>query len=245
MSSFRNGFFGTIATQRAAAGGGIQFVGGISTGNLFATTLSLTALAGGIGSEAIEGDIVVVAILNSSAVDRRASIGVTTGGYTELSSIFQAGTAASNHEVFYKIMTATPDAEVGIDLNGASSDGGTAIVAVYRGVDQTTPIDVSSTTANGTGNDPNPAQITPVTAGALIVIAAQGTANAEAPSGLTDAYLLDSVSDVSDSAGTPRVSGKIGSVPWTGGTYDPAVITCTNTETGTTWAATTIALRPA
>lgn len=220
-------------------------------GQTGAQTISLTGLTNGLASEPAEGDLVIVSIAIAAAADRRSSMGVNTAGYTEVAELFSNSTRDANLGVYYKVMGATPDTSVEAAVSSSSSDPKIVTVQVFRGFDTTTPLDVASTTSTDVGTTkPDPAAITPSTAGSLIVIAAMsstGDGTTPAPSALLSAsYLGDVSSTANQHASQPRaVSSIMGSVEWAGGTYNPDQMSCATGDTGNSVAAVTMALRPA
>jgi hypothetical protein len=145
------GFIGVTTSYQLAQAGGtatITYVGSASSDN--STTIDLT----GISMQ--PGDIVVVI----SGEDAGAP--ATATGYTSLASISSTGDV----NVMGKVMPDPVDTSV-TGLTAASDCGHLAVV--FRGVDQTTPIDATTTTATNSAGDPDPAAITTVTNGAMVV----------------------------------------------------------------------------
>ena len=120
-------------------------------------------------------------------------------------------------------------------------------VLVFSGVNASTPIDVTTTTATGiNGMTPNPPAITPVTAGAKIIsmgAAAHGsgsTVTFTSPdlSGFLSAY----------SADNNECTLGVGYKDWTSGAFDPGAFSLVGAgfdDPNWSWAALTLALRPA
>jgi hypothetical protein len=134
------------------------------------------------------------------------------------------------------------DTSFEISGTGTSTHANTVAVMVFRGVDPTTPMDVTRTTASAAnGGVPNPPAITPITSGAVIVAMGVGTQNA----GTTDfgSSDLDNFL-VIQAAGFGNMTG-MGSKNWTSGAFDPAAFSGGNTAISMSWCACTIALRPA
>jgi hypothetical protein len=147
---------------------GIQFVGAI-TGQILDSdiTLSLTNLAGGIDGAAREGDFVIVAHFNRNNTAGDQPVGVATAGYTEVADLFGDDDVNANLSVSWKRMGSTPDTSVTTENpNGRNI----AIAYVLRGVDATTPLDVTATTATAINTGvANPPSITPTTEGAWVL----------------------------------------------------------------------------
>lgn len=221
----------------------ITYVGGtqagLGTGN---TTISLTTLTGGIASAPAANDIVVVTVAVGYVGD--LSVGVLTSGYTEISELWSNDVVDTNLSVSTKIMGATPDTSVSVTGRGVTTAGGVAIVQVYRGVDLTTPLDVTPTTASTINTVlPNPPAITPVTSGALIVAIGAG-AHTRDLAAFSASYLSNFSYAIYNS--TQDITAGMGNITWTGGTYDPAIWTFERTDSvDYSNASVTIALRPA
>lgn len=233
--------------QGAAKRGQLQFVGAIKNGWGGATsgnnTLSLTALTGGIASSAQAGDFVIAVYATGSTGDRTLTITDGTTNYTLIGSELYSNAAFfdTNLRVAYKRLTGA-DASVTFGPTTNALDGGAAIVYVWRGVSSTTPLDVAATTSTGinTGR-PDPPAITPVSAGSKIIVigaAASGTGVAFTASYLSSFQRQGGI-DSND------IEVGIGYVDWTSGAYNPAQFTGGTTEAGHSWAALTLALRPA
>lgn len=240
-------FAAPMMMKRAAAGGGtITFVGyAVATGSGAAPpVVSLTSLTGGIGTAALAGDL-VVAYQHQAAAFSAADNGISTAGYTIVADLWEPGTSfrRSGLEVGIKRMGVTPDTQVGFFGTGTGTHGSTAGVLVFRGVHATTPQDVAATTATGTGTTTsNPPAITPVTTGAVIVAMGGGgstsSANELFSSDLTGFVWTGQPNTVASSSGMGRKA-------WTGGSFDPAAWTGGSQTGVNTWAAATLALRPA
>lgn len=226
----------------------LEFVGSNNGTNIVGgnITLSLTALTGGISSTAIAGDIVIAVIsMSSDGVDY--NISMNTSGYTEISDLFSDDSTDSNLGVFYKILTSTPDTSAVFNGSGSGFDGAAAIVYVWRGVDQTTPLDVTSTIATGiNGSASNPPAITPITAGSYVIAiggsASTSTSNAEFSSGSSS--FSGFVSAIAGGAVTRKAGAGICYLQWTSGEVDPGAFVTGGTGSSDSWTATTIALRP-
>lgn len=222
----------------------LSFVGGkvaIFAGTTSTTNIVLTDLTGGSGSAPAAGDIVIVAYAVGAQADR--SIGVTTADYTEEQELYANGTTYdSNLSVSWKKMGGTPDTSVDLSGTGSSFNAGAVAIHVWRGQDATTPFDVAETTATGTGTGrPNPAAITPTTAGAVIIVA--GAAAATTGAAFTASELSNFFTDTSPDGEDAMVG--LGSYAWTSGAFDPAAWTGGTTNAADSWTAVTLALRPA
>ena len=224
----------------------LTYVGGVVGSRAGSTsvgqTLSLTALTGGSGSSAVEGDIVIVACSTGSTVDRALS--VTTAGYTELNELYSNGSGAdTNFSVNWKIMVGTPDTSVVCGPSGSTADALSAAAQVWRGVDPVTMFDVASTSVTDTGTGrPTPPAITPTTAGTIIIPIGAGAivgTGAVYTTGTLSNFITTTGADTNDS-----MLG-MGSFAWVSGTYTPAQFGGGTTGTGDSWTGLTLALRPA
>ena len=236
--------------RRAAQKGGIEFVGRIDAadnGTLSSQTLALdSGLIDGIDTAVQEGDLVIVAqSVNRGATDQNLTI--TTSGYTEVADLYSNDTESINFGVHYKVMGATPDTDVEVPVYTGTFNSHVVMVFVFRGVDETTPMDVTATTNTGTNTaDVNPPAITPITNGAVIVTAngaAHDHGGAVTYSGLSEyAYSVERHRN----AGTNDSSLLMGYVTgWESGAYDPALHELSTDSVNNSNASVTMALRPA
>lgn len=219
----------------------IEFVGRV-TGSAAANTgitLDLTALTGGIGSAAEEGDIV---LLVRTATGTMATLDLNVSGYERVTDLAPGVLFDDtvNHEVYLKEMPSTPDTSITLPLASSTIEH-SAIALVFRGVDLANPQDATAVTASSTTTTvPNPAQITTATAGALVVVLASsnsGDATVTSPSGYSTAIAV-SIGDSSSYACFKEVASP--------GAENPAAFTNVGTSPGADiYACTTIALRPA
>lgn len=203
-----------------------------------------TGLTGGSGGAPIEGDLVVVTVSIGTAARAPTTAISTPAGYTALTAQrTTATTYDTNVQTCYKIMTSTPDTAVTIPASGNNADGISYVIQVFRGVDPTTPMDATPTYATGSGVDsrPDPAAITPVTAGAWIVCCGGGAAATGA------VYTAGYLTNLLTFNGPDTNDGTVGSgyyTGWTSGAYDPAVFGGGSVNAANSWGATTLALRP-
>ena len=206
-------------------------------------TLSLTGLTGGSGSAPIAGDLVV--IISGAPETADTNVSITTTGYTN-QELYADDTRDANGVFAYKIMGGTPDTTVAIPATSASTVRGSVVARVYRGVDQTTPIDVAVTTATGANGDrANSPSITPVTAGAKILALGFATNPASTSGTATGpANMADFITVVGSGSGRSSIAG-MASQDWTSGAFDPAAWTATTNNANDSWVAFTVALRPA
>jgi hypothetical protein len=228
---------GATATNIEYVGGYVQGFSG-TTSNV---TISLTSLTGGLASAPAAGDLVIVYFGTGAIGDRN----LVVSGYTEVAELFSDDTYETNLAVAYKFMGGTPDTSFVLSNGtGNSSEAGAVAVQVWRGVNVTTPLDVAATTATGLNSvECNPPAITPVTSGAVIVSGGAGAhtggVGVYSSSNLTS-FISVGASDSYD------VTIGLGYHRWTSGAFDPAQFTFSLSDSTTfSWAAVTLALRPA
>jgi hypothetical protein len=221
--------------ESAAPPAGLSYVGGKAEFKVDASgTVSLTDLTGGSDAAPSAGDIVILAIGDLDSIDHTEII--TTADYTTIADLYVNDVSDANLLVAYKVL---PTAETGIIIDPVSN----CVVAihVWRGVNAT-PLDVASTTATGTDSGlPNPPAITPTTAGAVVIAIGVGGYQSSVAFGSSD---LENFVTLAVEAGTLDPAIGIGSFEWVSGSFDPATWTGT-TSTNASWAAVTLALRPA
>lgn len=230
----------------------IQFVGGRwtnGTGASYDLLLSGT-LYGGIASSPSEGDLIIVCSAYGSSGNAGAPTvtGDVSGAYNAVhAGLYANDTWDTNLRTFYQFAGATPDTTLTLTRQSNSAYGGVTVVHVWRGVDPTTPFDVASLTATGNNaSRPNPPSITPVTSGAVIVACGAGTQPASTGNyfGEFGGTMVNAISGFSDGS-TSDMGAIIASHAWTSGAYDPGAATGGATSTSCSWAAATMALRPA
>lgn len=225
----------------------IEYVGGVTastivTGNY---TVDLTALTGGLASSPSEGDIVIVSSgLFTYQVDTPPSI--VTSGYTTIASLYSFRNLGNSTSYLsaYKFMGATPDTSITIAGEYNAVTGRTTTVSVWRGVDITTPLDVTPTTAILNSSRPNAPAITPITTGAVVVIATSLSSDTNnrvittSPTGYSNEIFVNATASSNDNYGI--MSSKF----WISGTEDPGQWLMGSSTNSDTWAAVSIALRP-
>jgi len=140
-----------------------------------------------------------------------------------------------------------PSSDTSVEVQGSvdgSNDSEVVSVHVWRGVDQTTPVDVATTTATGINwGRPNPPAITPITAGAIVVACGLGANPSNA--GVFTTTDLSNFATVRESAPFYKSIVGMGSAAWTSGALDPAAFSGGSNSSGASWCAATMALRPA
>jgi hypothetical protein len=220
----------------------IQFVGGaIATKTDASSTLALNSgLTGGIASSVSNGDLVIAAYTAGDANDVTLAITDGTNPYTLIATeLNQNDVYDANLRVAYKFVSGDTATTFGTD-----NYGGVTAVYVFRGVDATVH-DATPTTATG-GNEvyPNPPSITPVTTGAFIVCIGAASHNRGAQT-----FTSSDLSDFLTAGRNDNLDSSLGigqKDDWTTGAFDAAAFGFTSTSnTDMSWAAMSIALRPA
>jgi len=218
-------------------GGRTQAFAGSTSNDVVSINGTLT---GGTNTSPLEGDLVIVAIELCGTADKSYRI----SGFTQLVDLYANDTEDSNFQVGYKFMGATPDTSVTITGgSGSTADALAVAVHVWRNVDPTTPLDVTATTSSQLNTGiPNPPAITPVTAGAQIIVAA-GTAHTGGVDTFGATYLSNFRTFGSNDDNDATVG--IGNIALTSGSYDPAAWTFSQTDsTAFSTNSVTFALRP-
>lgn len=210
----------TTTTTTAAPGTGIQYIASTSSTG---TSINISGLG------LLENDLVIV-LSTSDGTTQNLPTGYTAG---------QNGTGGSpNYRWSYKRMGPTPDTTVA-GLSGTSVH----IAAVFRNVDPTTPLNVTSPTVSVGGSGmPNPPAITTVSDGCMIV--ALGfldddvvASTVAAPSG----YTLGLAAQYG-TAGSGATEMFAYLLQTSAGAADPGAFTATGGDDG--WVGATIALNP-
>lgn len=237
---------GLTSAITGAVRGQIQFVGAVSvTGNWDANRdVSLSSLTGGISASVQTGDLILAAGGVGSAADETLSITDGSSAYTLIGSeLYANSTDDTNLRVAYKVATGS-DTLTRLVSGAASNKSAALIVFVFRGVDAS-PLDVAAVTATATGDaDPDPPAITPQTAGAIIVVIgatghSDGVQSFTTPSDLTNFVQVNSDDDNDITLGIGLKTD------WVSGEFNPAIFNHSSADSGSTWAAMSIALRPA
>jgi hypothetical protein len=238
------GATGQYIVGTTQAPGTISYVGGrtqnvITTG---AITVSLTGLTGGLSTAPITDDLVIVVRQWTSTQDK--TFATSSGGWTKLVDIAVSAAQGTNLGVFYKIMGTTPDTSIVLNGNDSTAEATSIAVQVFRGVNTTTPFDVTTTTVTQASTGiPNPPAITPTTANSIIVVAA-GTGHTGGTDTFTAGYLSNFLTTGANTTLDSTVG--VGWLTWTSGAYDPAAWTFSQTDsTSYTTASATMALRAA
>lgn len=154
-----------------------------------------------------------------------------------------AGRYEANIAIAYRFLDASIESSITVLGSQISDFGAVTAVFAFRGVDPSNPFDVSHVTAQAVGYALKPPDITPVTAGAVVVLAGcvsnYSSSSFAFSDGCENQFGLCSTT-------TAKMIGMLCTKPWDG---DGAVTTATYTIGGGiavhTWAAVSMALRPA
>lgn len=213
--------------QAAAAATGIQLVGA-KTATGFVTspsTVSLTDLTGGLASAPAAGDVVVVYLGTAGTVNPSPSISFSSVQYTNFVDTYIADTCSANLFVSYKVLTSA-DTSVRLDGNSQTDAQGSwsAYISVWRGVDNTYPLDVATVTASAASTVlANPPSINPRTTGSYIIAGASG-AHTGGVATYSSSDLTDFRSAGINASTTDSTIGG-GYNQWTSGAFNPAAFT--------------------
>lgn len=220
----------------------LQFVGGRSALSTSATpSFLLTGLSGGVASAPAAGDIVIACVAFRLSGDE--NIECTTSGYTEVADLYISDIEGRTHlGVYYKVLSA-PDTSVAFRVDGITVDC-TFATHVWRGVGAS-PLDVPSTTAvSGDSGRPNAPAITAIRSDVVVIAVGAATGGAGAkisaltvPSGMGNFF--------TQREGEDAAIGIASASPLTPSTYNPEPFGGGTLDVDASWAAVTLALRPA
>lgn len=181
-----------------------------------------------------DGDLVVIISGTFGRAGNEGRIGNALS-YVPLVDV----TATTRLRVAYKVFGSSETAPV-VEGSGNTADALVAACIILRGQDAS-PIDVTSTTANGSSADPDPASITPVSNDCAIITLAT--------SGVNDGGVLAPTNYTrvaqNAAADTNNITTAIAYRILTGGAgspEDPATFTAWSSGA---WVAATVAIRPA
>ena len=154
-------------------GGEIEFVGwqyNVTNEGTSGSTETFGTWTNGSYSSLEPGDLVIVVWQVPSTSDRNFNV----SGWTEIADLYANDSTDAQIAAFYKVMGDPADTSFTWSDGYAAS---TSIVSIaFRGVDTSTPLDVSAVTGTITNtNTVNFDPITPVTSGAWIVAMASST----------------------------------------------------------------------
>lgn len=213
----------------------LSFVGGAENSNEEGN--AILTLPGGIATD----DVVYVCGGWNAGLNGNPA--VITAGYTELADLAGPDTEIANFSANRKVMGATPDASVTCTADGGGVGGALWAAHVWRGADTTTPEDATTTTATG-GNDANPVSpaIITATANAVVLSAGLGTVNDTTVTAPTS-YINQIDRDIVALA--PSTVGIASRSIVSPGSETPGAWTGFASTASDSWAAVSIAIRPA
>lgn len=223
----------------------IEFVGAATLSNVGDSTerlIHLNALTGGTDTHVQPGDLIILGfcIAITSGTDRSAAM--LSPGFTQAAYVLGTDIMFTHLSCQYRVADKT-DCAVIVPGTAGGSSGQAAIAYVFRGVDQTTPLDVAVTTASGSNTgQPNAPSITPSTSGA-VVVAVHGAGNTAFAAPLTTSDLSNLVQTQGNDTWPGQVA--IGWYDWVSGAFNPAALGGGSISTSSSWAAVSMALRPA
>jgi hypothetical protein len=220
----------------------IEFVGSAenSAGNGADVTLTLPATQ--------PGDLVIVAYAIGDNDSANQTMAMVTGGYTSVADLFSDDTLDVNLGVFWKVMGSPSETTAIVDGLGGTDAAVAAVAMVFRGVDTTTPMDVTATTDTGIDTGiANPPSINHNNPSGVWTVIAAGTAHSGGaaitytfPTGYTTNAVDDGETDTTD------VTVGMGYRTNPSDPEDPGSMTPSVADGVTfAWAAVTMALRPA
>lgn len=241
MRWLRHGLSLLALVHAVPASAAISFVGGCEGSAISGGNVTLT-LPGGLA----QSDFVIISygIGDADGVDH--DMAMVTAGYTEVADLFADDAQDTNLGVFWKLMGGTPDTTAEVTGRGDANASVAAVCMVFRGVDTGTPFDVTTTTATALNTmHPDPPSIDLVTAAAWTVATGAGghfanVTTATLPTNYTTNAVDANANDDSD------VTIGIGYRTDPADPENPGVITLSGADSvNNSWAAATLALRPA
>jgi len=228
----------------------IQFVGGVQVNSTGTAnyTVSLTSLTGGIASQPILNDLVVICHGWKSTTNDDPAIASFSAYVTEVADLYSNGTNDANMSLSYFFVDSdTSSTSFFVNTNGSTTGTKSTSVAVFRGVLRPSPLDATTTTATGSGNgNPNPPAITPVTTGAWLVCAGLVATGGSLAGSFTSPPSTFTMAATGGTAGTDISFSGIAykSNPTIGSSNDPGAFTGSVGGANATWCVATMALIP-
>jgi hypothetical protein len=189
----------------------------------------------------LANDLVIVALTIAGTADKSYRI----SDYTQALDNYADDTFDTNLQIGRKFMGVTPDTTVTITGGtGSTADGGAVAIHAWRGIDTTTPLDVTTQSINEINTGiPNPPATTPSTANSVILVAAGSAHN-----GGTDTYTAAQLANfltVGQGGNTNDATVGLGSFDWVSGSFDPNAFTWSQTDsTSFSTISATLTLRP-
>lgn len=231
----------------------MQYVGynGNGSGGGVAYTVSLTSGFFGSGGRTPQvGDFLMAIHGVATNAGGDLSLSIQTPGFTKLADIYSPATYSSHVAISYQFITGSVPSTITVNGAGGSQGAQSCNLYVIRGVNTTTPFDVTFTSTTSTGITWDPPAITPVTPGAWIVVGGfiAGELGPNNPGFSPPGDLVNLTGWGVPSFSSPPYGGQRGGMftSWTSGSYNPGAWTPSYTATtASSWCAVTMALRPA
>lgn len=237
-----------FAVPRTTEARTIQFVGTSTVVSPLtsSTTLPLNNLAGGLSGIPAQGDLILYVTAMASTSNRDM---IHPTGFTEVTDLYANDTRDTNLGVSYAFATSGPIS--GVVCPWASNNAGSVCFAmVFRGVDKSTPVEVSSTTAVIANNeDINcPAVRASTTFSLALCVGAAAGTNFDAFTSWPAGW-IPGASTTRAAAAQNNLIGAFGLFSTTtseaNNTYDPpAFVMDFGTAANNSWAAVSLSLRP-
>jgi len=188
----------------------IEFIGAGNYSGLANTTISCNLSTFFTGATALAaGDILLMAECRAASPGP-STTSLTSSGWSDGASgaIYADDSVDLTMFVYRKIMSSSPDSTIEFGSSGSTSR--LIMVRAYRNVDQTNPLDVSTTTSTTINTvRPDPPSNTPVSSGSVSVVFGAG-ANFNAITTLTSADLADTNLGSYDAASGQDIVGLSG-----------------------------------
>lgn len=162
------------------------------------TATALNTTTGGSGGNIAAGDFMWALYCGFARV---AGVGVLTDSLTRSwQSQYNLAPGTNRHRSYWLIATAGDVSGVTLTFAGGgnAADGQCVVLAVFAGVDPSSPLSTTTTTATATSTNPNPPSITPAHDDCAILIG-YGSSNADAAPGVVTNYNLSQISVGADS----------------------------------------------
>lgn len=245
----QNDIAGNVSNVSVSAGFGAPVTSVVRSGTLQTNHTGTSTKTVDLTPMSIPDDALVV-IDYYSASNAYVTLGVdaSSSGWTKIANVSPAsGTYRSSMSRSYKKFTGAADTSVVMTGLGGSTRSGIIFVRAYTNVDPTTPFDVSDvTTTSASSPLVNPGSITPVTAGALILVGGVGaTETANTAEFGTPGDLGAWLHDIRTSGTTADVVAGQGDVDWTSGAFDAASWTGPNAPASCNFSCIVSVIRPA
>lgn len=162
----------------------------------FVTSAVAESASAGVGctatiSGAQAGDLILVIGSNTTYLNGAATYATVKNGaavsFTRVTQLSNLATITScpQASIEYKFWADSNDNSIVIGVPVDPNGGSNCVVFVFRGVDPSTPIDVTTTTASGNSTNPNCPAVTPASNNCCIVAAASGGGNDSSPGAVT------------------------------------------------------------